>query len=277
MSNKKALPLLLTCMLFAVTPLYAFAEDSASPSGKEPMERMVTGTMKDKMPFLQPSGKPVLTVTSARGFGSMEERMKTLDTRIKLKEQTFKVRLTKLHDENKRTALLKLDTKISSISGRATIVMTNAIEKMTNILNKVEEKEMVAKDQGINTTSLDAAIADAKAALASASAAVTAQSNKVYDIPVTTDEAAKTSAGQTVSQMQNDLRQTYQSVMKAKQAVMKAITELKKIWKDVKPVNGTPTMSVTEMPLPTTTATPAVTVAPTDMEMSPSEMEQMNQ
>ncbi len=258
MHNKKLLSLFIAIIVTILLPLHAFAENAASTSGQSDTDHMKNdnGKMTTTQSMMKMEmGKGTSDTTE------MEEKMKKLDQRIRIKEQTFKFKLTKLKDTKKKTGLLNLDTKISSISGHSTILMSNAIDRMTIILKKVEDKAAIAKSQGLNTTSLDNAISEAKAALASASAAVTTQSAKTYEIPVTTDEAAKTNAGQTISQMQNDLRQTHQSVMKAKQAIMKALVELKKIWKDVKPISGTPTSSITQQPSPTTV--PSVTVAPT--------------
>jgi hypothetical protein len=270
MYNKKLLSLLIAIIVVTLLPFHAFAENAASTSGQSDTDRMKTG-----------NGKMIMTQSLMKldlGKGpsdntAMEEKMKKLEQRIKIKNQAFKFKLTRLKDIKKKTGLLNIDTKISSISGHATMLMSDAIDRMNVILKKVEDKATIAKSQGVNTLALDNAISDANAALASASAAVTTQSTKTYEIPVTTDEAAKSNAGQTVSQMQSDLRQTHQTVMKAKQAVMKTLVELKKIWKDVKPVSMTPTAAITQQPSPTTgptaTVAPTATLVPTNATIAP--------
>ncbi len=284
MLHKKLLGLSLGLLIASVAPWQVFAEDSTTPVETMPSVTTVSvsttpavtktedsdasnkGTGKSMLLF-RLSGTPAAPrpLPTLR-MGKMEDQMKLLEQRVKLKGQTFSLRLKGLHDEKKKTGLLNLDARIASISGHATMTMTDAINRMTVVFNSVQDKAVLAKQQGADTTKLDAAIAEAKTALASASAAVAAQSAKVYTIPVTTDADAQSTAGQTVKTVQNDLRQTRQTVIDAKQAIMKALKELKKIWHETKPTSSvTPTVSV----VPSITVNPSVTVEPvmTGMEM----------
>lgn len=290
MLHKKLLSFSVGLLIVSVAPWQVFAEDSTTPETTPAVTAVSVSTTpaitksEDSGSNNKGKGKSMLlfrlsgTPAAPRPLptirmGKMEDQLKLLEQKVRLKGQTYELRLRGLHDEKKKTGLLSLDAKIASLSGRATISMTDAINRMTVVLNSISDKDALAKQQGADTTKLDAAIVEAKAALASASAAVTAQSAKVYTIPVTTDADAQAGAGQTVKALQNDLRQTRQSVMNAKQAIMKALMELKKVWHELKPT-GTVTMTGTITPsvsVPTVTVNPSVTMEP---EMTGMEMQQ---
>jgi hypothetical protein len=163
------------------------------------------------------------------------------EQRVMLKEQRkeikaeFKEKLSKFKDTRKQNAIQNIDQKLSMINAKRTSQMSLIVTKLEGILARIKEKSAALKANGGNTTNLDAAISQAQIAITTAKTNVSNQAAKQYTINLTTETQAKAAVGQTVSGMQADLRNARQSLIAAKQAVMKAATELAKAKSTITP------------------------------------------
>lgn len=141
----------------------------------------------------------------------------------------FKSNLQTIQDEKKRAIVLKLDTRIATIGAQRTSNMSSVLTKLQTILTSLTEKAATAKTAGADTTTVDLAIVDATTAIASAEAAVAAQSATSYIIPVTNETTLVGNVGTTMKKFQTDMRTTHAAVVNAKQAVMKVVSALKQV------------------------------------------------
>lgn len=198
--------------------------------------------------FSPPQGNALITTDSAMPIKptlreTMRDKKQTiredLQTTIMMKREeakkkfqdlrdTFKKRLAEFKDERKKTLVARIDEKMTTINKRRTDHMITVLEKLNNILKKIEDKTNTAKGQGVNTTTVDAAIQAAHDAISAASNAVSAQAGKDYVITIGDETGIKNSVGQAMSGLEKDLRNTHKLVVDAKQAVMKAAKELAK-------------------------------------------------
>lgn len=252
--SKKILSVVI--ILTLLSPLYVFAEETVTPSTntspksdsneKLPTKQYLQRPLKDQ------NNRPIpLSSTDTKESVKMLlEKRKTAneENRLELKEK-----LQVIKDERKQELVLKIEEKITNINSRRTENMSEAITKLQTILNSIKGKTTALKTNGTNTASVDTAITEAETALAKASTDVQAQAQKSYTITVTDETTLKQNVGSTIKQLTEDLRNTYKSVIAAKQAVQKAARELKKVWHDVK---LTPTITTTAIPTMTITSTP---------------------
>lgn len=174
--------------------------------------------------------KDSLKATRNASSAARKQQINILKDEFKLRRDEFKNKVQSIRDEKKKTILVSLDEKIASVSTKRVENMNTAIDKLEEILLKVEEKALLVKKQGTDTNNLDKAITEAKNAIASASSAIASQSVKQYVIPITGDSEAKLNAGTTIKALKQDLQVTHTTVVLARQSVMLAVRELKKVW-----------------------------------------------
>lgn len=212
------------------------------------------------------SSSPVMspTITSPLNQRKQELKQQIKDARTQAREQykaeirklrdQFKQNVSTLKDERKKMVIEKIDSKLGAVNERATTRMETIIAKLTSILNRVKEKASTAKLEGSNTTELDVAVLNAENVLATAAAAVSAQQEKEYVIPLQDDSTAKSSVGATLKQLHTDLSAVHQLVVDARQVVRVAVLELKKALQNDRKQN--PSGTGTLIPTLTPTVTP---------------------
>ncbi len=145
---------------------------------------------------------------------NIDEFRASIAAEIKTKREEFKLRLRELKDAKKQKILTRIDEKIAQINKNQTSAMLKRLERMAAILDRIE----------------DPAGSAARTAILEARAAVEAQSAKDYTITITSEAALKINAGQTVSQLQADLKAVREKVEAAKQKVVKAV----QVWQSLK-------------------------------------------
>jgi hypothetical protein len=177
------------------------------------------------------------------------------EKRIEAKEQfkekrtEFKEKVETIRDEKKQQVVERIDTKMSTVNKNKTDKMTEAVNKLAQVVENLKTKGATAKAAGQDTTALDAAIVEAETALALAQEAITTQAGEEYVIEISEEEKLKNDVGSVVSQLRTDLSETHKTVIDAKQAVQNAAKELAKLRR--------PTVSIS--PSVIASPTPAVT------------------
>ncbi|GIW61168.1 MAG: hypothetical protein KatS3mg089_0020 [Patescibacteria group bacterium] len=174
----------------------------------------------------QERGKPVSIQNIKQQIQKEKEQMQSL---IKQKREEFKTKLTLIRDTKKQATLIRIDEKISMINTRRTNSMNAHLTKLTTLLDKIASKAAMSKQQGYDTTSADKAIATAYEELQSAKASVSAQSEKEYVIQIQDETNLKNNVGQTIKTLTEDLRATYQTIIRARQSVIEAAREVAKL------------------------------------------------
>ena len=107
----------------------------------------------------------------------------------------------------------RADAKLAEINKRRTDAMTRHLDKMSEILAKV-------KARGGDTTAAEAAVAEARSAVA-------AQAAKVYTITITTEDKLKINVGETMKALITDLRNLHEGkIVPARKAVSDAIKSI---------------------------------------------------
>lgn len=135
---------------------------------------------------------------------------------IESRKASMKERITSFKDKKKATAAAMINTNLNKINQNRTDQMSKHLERMTAILNKLENR--------VNERS---AIAQARASIASASSAVEAQAEKDYTIQVTSESKVRADAQKQREALHSDLKAVRQLVIDAKQSVANAIRTAK--------------------------------------------------
>lgn len=142
----------------------------------------------------------------------VREKVEIRKEKMSTREAALKAKLDKFKDKKKAEVVDRVNSNLNQINEKQTMQMLKHLDKMSALLTKLEAR-----------VNKGTSISDAKTAIASAAAAVKAQSEKDYTIQVTTESKVKTDAQKVRDQLKTDLKNVRKLVIDAKQAVGKAI------------------------------------------------------
>lgn len=147
---------------------------------------------------------------------NIKEKMASREAALKLKLETFK-------DKRKAEIATRVNTNLNKINENQTAQMQKHLEKMSDILNKLEARVNSGSSDIKDPALARTAIISSRASIASAGAAVSTQADKDYTIEATTEANLKRDAQAKREQLHTDLKTVRQLVISAKQSVANAI------------------------------------------------------
>ncbi len=158
-----------------------------------------------------------------------QERKENLASRAVLMRETsrnakleFEEKLQNLKDEKKAQIVARVDANIDSLNKKHTERLGETLEKMNNILGRLEGKVASASALGKDTASASAAISIAKAKISAAQTAVSEQSAKDYTPAITDDATLGSVISQVITTFRKDIQAVHALVIEAKKAVRSA-------------------------------------------------------
>lgn len=162
-----------------------------------------------------------------------ETRQNFIQQRQEARAQ-FVEKLKVIRDERKKQIVEKLENRMNEINQNRTAQMLKHLDKMTEILNRIEQKG----NEGIrgNKGEFEAAVAAARTAIEAARQAVEAQAGKTYAPNVVDEATLRGVVGASMSQLQQDLKAVREKILLAKKAVMDAALALARARGNVTPV-----------------------------------------
>lgn len=184
--------------------------------------------------FLTSSALAIDSTTSANRREKVQERIETkkenVENRISMvkekmasREAAMKAKLATFKNKEKAQTAERVSTNLNTINKNQTTQMQNHLIKMSELLTKLENRVNQAKPDIKDPSAAKTAIANARANIASTSAAVTAQSEKDYTITITTESKIKADAQKARDSLKTDLMTVRKLVIDAKQSVSNAI------------------------------------------------------
>ena len=161
----------------------------------------------------------------------IKEKRETAMEEFKEKREDFKEKMKGMKDQKKQQSIENIDKKISNLNTQHTDRLQIAIEKLTDILDRVQIKAETAKTDGSDTKTVDAAITEASTLIETATEALVTQAGKEYVIDITDEAKVRESVKKTFDQFKSDMSALHMKVKAAHEAVRKAAMELGKIKK----------------------------------------------
>lgn len=158
---------------------------------------------------------------------------KVSERRIKLEEAKEKIasraaqakeKIGKFKDKRRANVASKINTQLPRINEQRTNQLSSSLDRMGEILSKLENRVAEAAANGKDTTDAQNAITDAKTAISTAQTSVDAQAEKEYGIVVSTEGKIGADAKSAVALLQSDLKSIRELVIGAKQSVASAIS-----------------------------------------------------
>ncbi|OGK21411.1 hypothetical protein A3C23_01325 [Candidatus Roizmanbacteria bacterium RIFCSPHIGHO2_02_FULL_37_13b] len=152
----------------------------------------------------------------------VKEKIKDLKTEYRQKLEAFK-------DAKKKQIVERINNRLSTINKNRMDHFLRVIARLNQILQKIKNLTNQAKAKGIDVYNVETAISSAQIALDNAKTAVTDQGKKEYVININDESTVRVDVGQTVSSLQNDLRNTLKVIIDARQLVHAAASQLAKV------------------------------------------------
>lgn len=139
------------------------------------------------------------------------------------KAAALKTRLQNFKDQKKAVVAERINTNLNKVNQNQTAQMQKHLEKMTAILDKLEQRVNTGTPDIKDPVKGAAAIKTARNNIASAAAAVSAQAQKDYTITVTSEGRIGLDAKAERDALHKDLQATKMLVQDAKRSVADAI------------------------------------------------------
>ena len=148
-------------------------------------------------------------------------------TRVKAAREELKKRVEQIKDERKKATATRLDEQMNRLNERWTTHFTNVLNRLDDILGKIQVRADKAASLGKDVSAVKTAIDAAKAAIASARTAVEAQAKKDYTITFTSEGELRTAFKAAKDQLHKDLTALRDGAVKAaRDAVQNAARSL---------------------------------------------------
>lgn len=234
-----------------------------SCSDRVPYTQKITGAVTDFLRIIA-NNKISLSITEAKMDELKKSRTQAMETirenrelmlkKIETYRENLKEELAKLKDQNRARIVVGVDEKIADLNQRMVDHYTNVVDQLENVLERINKRAQDDADDGLDISSVTTAISKATDAIKKAREAIEEQSQKIYEINITTDAKLKADVGETRQALQNDLKKVRDVIITAKVAVHDSAIALGKIHG----ITPRPTVS------PTVTVTPTVTPTPSN-------------
>lgn len=208
MLSKVAVALL---FVFFISPASAFAQASPTPTATSASYRNQRKEAIDDMRTAKASAR-------AEFKNTMEE-----------KRREFKERMENIKDEKKREITQNVVERIASVNEKWISHWQKVLERLGEILGKIETRTAEAKAAGKTVTSVEDAIAKAKTAIGTAQTAVDTQANQTYGVTTTEETRLGEDVSGVLNEFHSDLRATQKTIADARTAVHAALRALKAV------------------------------------------------
>lgn len=157
----------------------------------------------------------------------VEEKIAASREKLTSRAAVLKAKLETFKDQQKAQIAERINSNLNAINQNQTSQMQKHLDLMTIILGKLENRVNEGAPDVKDPTATQAAIAEARTNISTASAAVSEQSQKDYTIQVTSESRIRAAAKLQKDKLHKDLKSTRKAVIDAKQSVANAIRAAK--------------------------------------------------
>lgn len=167
--------------------------------------------------------RPIVAQRLTTEIQKLENKMEDLRIRQASREAVLKTKLEAFKDQKKATISARVSANLNQINQNQTAQMQRHLDLMSSILDKLEARVNKSTSDIKNPVEAKKAIDSTRQAIATASAAVTAQAQKDYTIQVTSEGRIKLDVQTMRNKLHTDILSMRKAVIDVKQAVANAI------------------------------------------------------
>lgn len=202
---------------------------SASVAFAESDDRVITATTtrsvkveaareeaKARMETKREEAKQKIEAKREETKQKIETKREEAKNKMEAQREKAKQRLSDIRDKKKQEAAEKIAEQFEKLNEKWTDRFAEQLDKLGEILIKIQERSDIAASKGNDTSAVNAAIQSAQTAITAAQTAVTAQAAKTYVLnasAVTVTSATTTDKGQ--ENLIKGLRTQFQAMHKA--------------------------------------------------------------
>ncbi len=155
------------------------------------------------------------------------QRTENVKDKVASREAALKEKLAKFRDKKKAEATERIDNNLNKVNQKRMEMMLQHLDKMSSMLTRLENIVSRATTDGKDTSQATAAISSARSAVNSAKVTIQTQSQKQYNLTVTSEGKVKDDAKSARDNLRTDLQSAHNLVVTARQAVASAISTTK--------------------------------------------------
>lgn len=167
--------------------------------------------------------------SAAQRFENITQKRQIAQTLRTQKEAALKTRLGQFKDQKRVAIATKVDQNLDTVNRNRTAAMEKNLDKMTMILDKLQLRMETASSSGKNTSSIDAAIRVARAAVTDTQTSVSVQAGKEYTVTATSEASLKSDVKAARDRLFNDLKTVHTQIESARKSVISAYQTLASI------------------------------------------------
>ncbi len=244
-----------------VLPFAAGAQMTAQPVGGNGV-RAVRQNLGEEAQRLRESTRAALQVkredfqreaelTREQFQKDVESARESAKRELEQKREAAKKEIEDIKDQRKKDAIKRIGLNFMEINTRMVERYTANLNQLDRVLMNIITRTDGAQSRGLVVSTVRTAIAAASTSIASARAAVVAQSGKTYAAAITSSTTARADLGAIRDSLKNDLKATEAAVKSARNAVHAAAVTLAQVPR----IGETESPATSSVPVPTTTAT----------------------
>lgn len=160
---------------------------------------------------------------------NLAERQENAREEREQKRQELRERLAQIQDERKRQIVERIASQFHEINERLTNHFLAVLNRLEDILSKIQARADRLAQNNVDTSSVNAAIDKAMGTIETTKAAIREQVGKVYEITIEGEDTLRANVGQTRQLLGNDLKAIHELVRQAYAAVKEALEALKNL------------------------------------------------
>ena len=163
------------------------------------------------------------------------KRMEIFRTNQQKHKEDLKQKLESIKDERKQAIVGKVDDSLTTVNTNVLQRFTDSIAKIQEVLSGIVVREETARGQGVDVTTVDAAVAMANTDIAAAQSAIAAQTGKVYAMDISGEDTLREDVKVSRNALQADLKVVHEAVIaagKSVRAVHVALVAVQPVVKD---------------------------------------------
>jgi len=151
------------------------------------------------------------------------------NTTVAGKKLEFKEKVKEIKDAKKRVTVQTIDENITKDNEKWMNYLTNVLNRLSAILEKIKIKTDEAEAQGKDITKVREGITEAQTAIAEAQTAVNEERDKTYTITLGDESNLGQGVSTTVREFRSEVNSVFEKVKTARQAVRDTLSSLKTV------------------------------------------------
>lgn len=152
-----------------------------------------------------------------------QDRVTAMKEKIATREAALKAKLAAFKDKRKAQVAERVNTNLNKINQNYTDQARKHLERMSTLLDKLEQRVNNGSPDIKDSTAAKAAISESRARITAALASIETQAQKDYTLTVTTEAKVKADAQKMRDLLKTDIQALREQIIAAKQSVSNAI------------------------------------------------------